>query len=703
MAFELEALVGHLYIVGGRSINTTPPGTLVEVAPKKAARGRETDTFFVMVMPSGEIAPTTFYEQMASLAAERYFSNTGSVTSALRAVFNTLNHNLFEHNHEGHQHYEANIVAAVLRGTELYVGRVGAAVSVLRVNGETSSFPDELSDDDSLYQPPLGVQPIPVVQLLRYNINQGTRLVMGDANLADMRLDPISTALMAGDMEQVLDSLTDLATLQVQLLAAEFVPPEEPLSVVAATGASTAAITAEVSAARVRARAAANPRASGERSRRQGQQLQKQLQQQAGNLAQNAGNNFSAVGEFLERALPDHPQEKQRRLSRRTALIALTTIPLTFVVLVIVLWVSGIGTTEFEDCVERAEGATQLARTMNSADVNRTQAAWQAALTIIEACEGLRAEDPIINSLRLEAQTVIDALNNVERRSAQLIANVPDTVFGRLVLQGLDLYALDEGNQIVYRFQLTGATPVLGQPIANMRQGATVDGLQVGQLVDIAFDSQENAIVALDRNGVVIRCQPRLINECAAQRVLNSENWVNPIGMAFYLGRLYVLDVGVGQIWRYDPSGGQYASMPREYFTGQIRPAMTNAVDFAISEAAATRGVIFILYADGVMTSYLGGEPRDFAYSDFPPGQDLETVTVQSMMLNDSPISPGFLLVSQPSRTIYETTSAGTFQNAFRIFDEDLFALLEHATVDPGQGVIYAASGNAIFALNKDG
>mgnify|MGYP001606446612 CR=1 FL=1 len=110
MAFELEALVGHLYIVGGRTINTTPPGALVEVAPGKAARGREIDTFFALVLPSGDIAPTSFYEQMALMSAERYFKQTGSVTAAVRKVLTHLNYNLYEHNQSGRHQYEANMI-----------------------------------------------------------------------------------------------------------------------------------------------------------------------------------------------------------------------------------------------------------------------------------------------------------------------------------------------------------------------------------------------------------------------------------------------------------------------------------------------------------------------------------------------------------------------------------------------------------------
>ena len=118
MAFELEALVGHLYIVGGRVINVNPPGALVEVAPPDAANGREGDTFFLLIVPSGSIAPTTFYQQLSTLAAERYFSMGGSVTIALRGMFQLINRNLYEHNlahsESQQQQFETSMIAAGL-------------------------------------------------------------------------------------------------------------------------------------------------------------------------------------------------------------------------------------------------------------------------------------------------------------------------------------------------------------------------------------------------------------------------------------------------------------------------------------------------------------------------------------------------------------------------------------------------------------
>jgi len=253
MPFELESLVGHLYIMGKRVLKTTPPGVLVEVAPSKAARGREADTFFALVLPSGTVAPNTFYEQMAQMAAERFFNTGGSVTAALRDVLNMLNNNLFEHNQSGRTHYEANMLCAVLRGEEITIARVGAAAAVIRAGDQTVSYPEDLTADEALFQPPLGVQPIPAVFLKRFSIEAGARFVLSDASLAEIPLAKIDQALRASNLEQVLSEFKMLVTLQIQLMAVELVRAEEPVPLPVVMGESTTAIAAELAAQRQQA------------------------------------------------------------------------------------------------------------------------------------------------------------------------------------------------------------------------------------------------------------------------------------------------------------------------------------------------------------------------------------------------------------------------------------------------------------------
>ena len=254
MAFELEALVGHLYIVGGRVINVNPPGALVEVAPPTAAPGREGDTFFLLIAPSGAIAPTTFYEQLARLAAERYFSISGSVTIALRTMFQLINRNLYEHNLEHSEdapkQFETSMIAAVLHEDDMYVARVGPVVSVLQTAGLTLTFPEDLTDDEPLFSVPLGLLPEPELSMVRYGVNAGSRLALSDGNLADIPGDRLTSILLGNDIGQVLHNLRRTIKIQSQLMLVELVPPEYESPVLAAPGESSHEVSMRLGAAR---------------------------------------------------------------------------------------------------------------------------------------------------------------------------------------------------------------------------------------------------------------------------------------------------------------------------------------------------------------------------------------------------------------------------------------------------------------------
>lgn len=694
MAYELEALVGHLYIFGGRTININPPGALVEVAPRSAARGREGDTVFVLVLPSGDIAPTSFYEQMSKLATERYFNVSGSVTAALRTMFQIINRNLYEHNQSGQQQYEANVMVAVLHDEDMYVARVGSALSILQTNGLTLTFPEDLTNDESLFNVPLGVQPVPDVKMARYAVNTGTRLLLGDVNLAEIPAEKLNHTLAASNIEAVLDGLRTTINVQAQLMVVELVPPEEESNVLAAPGESTTEVNTKLGEAR------AQVLQEQERNRRKrGQGIEDSAKRSVGKAAGSTARGLSITSKLFERFFPPPDPEAERRFSSGTITLAVLIIPIIIVAIVVVTWASDIGETDFEQCLNELLETVDLARSIDSADRTGVMAAWNASLLLVDECEELRPGDSTVQAMREAAQDVMDTLNYIKRRPATPLASFENASITRLRLQGLDLYALDAANDLVYRVKINGEGNgvVLQEPIPNMRRGATVDGLTIGSIVDIAFDDQTGEVAIIDNAGVLVRCSPRFIMDCNAQRVLAVEQWQNPIVLNIWSGRLYLLDSEGGQIWRYDPSGGTYASAPREYFAGDSRPNLRNVVDFTISLS----GTVYIMYDDGVMKTYVGGQESPFVFSDFREGFKLNVVTTQGFYLNDSPIDPAFFIISRPARTIFETTLAGTFIDSYQVFEQDKLALLSAIVAYPTQNILYVASGNTIFTIHK--
>ena len=696
MAYDLEALVGHLYVIGGRPININPPGALVVVAPQEAARGREGDTFFTLIVPSGTIAPTSFYEQLAVLAAERYFNTGGSVTIAMRTMFQVLNRNLYDHNQEHseyeEQQFEASVIVAVLHGDDMYVARVGPVVSVLQTAGLTLTFPDDLSQEEPLFSAPLGILPEPEVAMVRYGVDAGSRLLLADANLSEIPIDQLTSILLENDIEQVLDGLRDSIKVQGQLMVVELVPPNADSPVPVAPGESSVEVRTKLHEARqlVEKEGPTPPV-----RRRRG--LAAVLRWGLARLARRCAGGLQALSRLFQRFMPLPEPGSGRAPAAGSIVLAVLMIPLFIVGVVVFSWVSNTAETEFERCLEKLQQTAGLARSMDSSNRSSITSAWNAALQVGEVCENMRPGDPVIAALQREAQDVIDTLNNVQRRAAAPLTSFENASITRLRLKGTDMYALDSKNDLVYRIKLSDdGTEVLRQePVSNMRRGATVDGLSIGRIVDIAFDDVSNELALVDANGTLVRCLPQFIMICDAQRILEVNEWENPLSLTVWGRRLYILDSEGGQIWRYDPSGGSYVSAPREYFTSEARPNLRNVVDFTIS----LDGNVYLLYNDGVMKKYNAGEEKTFAFSGFNEGSELHVTMTEGFYLNDSPFAPAFFVISRRAHSVFETTLAGTFMDSYQAVEQDKFELISAIVAYPIHDILYVASGNSIFRM----
>lgn len=699
MLFDYEALVGHLYVVKGRSISSQPPGALVEVAPRKTARGRETDTFFALVLSTGDApAPAEFYEQMAAFAADRYFNSTGSVSAGLREVFTQINDNLYEHNQTHPHHYEASLIAAVLRGSDLVVARAGAAIALLRHEGATQPFPADFSNDEALYAPPLGVQAVPDVRMAMYRVAHGTRLLVGDASLADLEYDRLLAALARGDIGEALVMIKDMVVGSLTAMLVEFVPPDAP-SPLPVRDADTNRVTASPV---IQTPGESAPSAPG--GPRLSEARGETMRRAVGGAAISAARVIDGVSHTVERIAPEGEGGRSGLLSNRAAGAIAFFVPVAVVVLVILFWVGGTGQSEFDLCYNEASKAAELARGVAGSDLQGTLAAWSAVQAVTARCEELRGGDPQLALLVREARTVIDAILLIARRPTVVLDALPSASLTDAVLQIDDLYVLDNANDQVYRLTLTpeGRSIVAGsrQPIQAMRRGGSVDQFTMGDLIDIAWADdgaglrQDSVITTLDNNGVLVSCPPRFLQNCSAQQI-NTSTWVDPVAMVYWQGRLYVLDPAANQVWRYDPASGVFPNAPLEYFVGSARPDISQAVDFSID----TPGALYILYADGAMIKFTGGERVPFAYSNFPEAQPM--TATNSLFLNTSPTDLMMYITSRDARTIYQTTHAGTFAASFRPENDSLFAALSDAVVDSSRNMIYALSGNSIIALDR--
>ncbi len=250
MTEELEALVSHLYVVGGRAVSAPPPGALVQLAPPRVSRSRERDAIFVLVLPAGQRqAKALFYEQMARLAAERYFETHGGVTAGLREVLVSLNSNLLEHN-TGHPDspFYADVICLVLRQQEAYIARTGASVLLLWQGGALHTFPDPLDARQLSSGRPLGSTPEPDLKMTRYRVEMDDIAALCGPEIGQLSADELKAISAGGTLPALVSAFKKHDLAAANLLVMQFVAPEEP-EVAAPVGAEAGPQPAETPAA----------------------------------------------------------------------------------------------------------------------------------------------------------------------------------------------------------------------------------------------------------------------------------------------------------------------------------------------------------------------------------------------------------------------------------------------------------------------
>ena len=94
----LDFTLTPIYRINGQD-QSSLPGLLAAVPPRKVARGRDQDRLIVYLLLTGNaVFSTGEYVQFASHAAVTFYETQGTLTSALRAAAESINKPLLERN-----------------------------------------------------------------------------------------------------------------------------------------------------------------------------------------------------------------------------------------------------------------------------------------------------------------------------------------------------------------------------------------------------------------------------------------------------------------------------------------------------------------------------------------------------------------------------------------------------------------------------
>jgi hypothetical protein len=163
---------------------------------------------------------------------------------------------------------------------------------------------------------------------------------------------------------------------------------------------------------------------------------------------------------------------------------------------------------------------------------------------------------------------------------------------------------------------------------------------------------------------------------------------VKPSAITAWQKRLYILDPGANQIWRYIPEGYSYPNAPEEYFEVEPRPDLKDAVDFAID----TTGKVYVLFANGTLKKYNAGAEQPFSFRDLPDGS---LRSANSMYLDNDAALPAIYITDPLDNSVYQVTVSGTFLRRYRAADNNAFRSLTGVFADRGN--LYVTSGSLVY------
>lgn len=407
-----------------------------------------------------------------------------------------------------------------------------------------------------------------------------------------------------------------------------------------------------------------------------------------------------ALNAILDRLLPE-PEDGRAHIPATMAAGVAILLPVLVVFVMVGLRLSQVDQTNFEKLVSQVQDqANKAATAATKADATTAKKLWQAVLQSAINTELQRPGDPTLEKIRLQAQDALDRFEHVTRRPA-----TPLRTFGLnaqlgpvLVQGGADVYTLDLKNSAIYRDTLRAPSPdVIGtrstQPI--VENGSAVSGLSVKQLVAMIWMDEggirtSHALVALDTQGFLVTYSPTFA-PALSQPLPGSESWKTPVAIRTWQDRLYILDPGANQIWRYLPDGTTYPNPPEQYFTVDYQRNLTKAIDFAIDE----KGNVYVLFADGTIKEFNAGAEQPFTLGNLPDGS---LHSGGSMYLDSSSPLSALYITDLADQSVYEFTLAGVFQARYRATDSQAFAHLSGVFAQGNN--VYVTSGDTLYYFN---
>ncbi|MGC8945940.1 MAG: hypothetical protein ACP5N6_07260 [Anaerolineae bacterium] len=656
----MEPWIGWIRLADGRRQTGGHPGSAWLTPPLHPAPGREGERFAIVLDLAGP-APSRLYRDLRDAAAQAFWATPGSPVAALRRAVIAAHRALVRFNRQFPENRcVGSIVCAALRAEEVFLAHTGAAWSRATSTDGDEQYPDHPS-------PPLGSRPYADIAVSYLPVRPGMTLLLSTQNLFGLVTPDVLDQVLRREEEDILDGLEQLVgeesltamvlrwpeekptpppalpsrrrreappqpvvlpapppppeekrVLKEAFLPEEEAPPEKPppwegITEVAGEPGVWPPET-EVSPQRpqglsrlvgtVAAGATAAGRGLVTGAAAVGGGLIRGIAAAGRGLRAAASSASRRARVFVRRALPGAerrqtvsvpaprpvPQENPRRMAA-----------LAIVILILVILTTLIVWFRYGPEIRRGQALAQAQEHILAAQQaphpGLARPHWEAVLALTA-----NDDDPEAIALHTMAQDALDQMDGTIRVTPILLADLGDGVSRSRLVAWEQSVAVLEGPNRVRRVLVGGGSEAFSLPGSPSLIDITCHQSGPGQpSLGLLILGVGGRLWAYDSHW----------SEARSVALFPAPGGHDPVAMATYSGRLYLLDPAGGQIWRYMLQNGEFGKEPEPYFSSEA-PLLRGARDMALNYN------VYVLFEEGGVARYEQGEAAPFALSGIP-------------------------------------------------------------------------------------
>jgi hypothetical protein len=707
----LRTTIAQFSSAGGRWQPRAANVRAVEPAPDLPSAERGSLYLLVEVSGGGHAA---LYRQMLNAAQTAFYEKGESVDAALRHAVRSA-HQVLRQANEGlpEAQWRGGASLVVRYADRVTIAQSGPGLILISHPKTVDQFPAELGD----WGPALGGEERPDVQVYDVTVESGSMILLAQSDWPQhVKAQSLAAAAAAPNVtlaSQYLGQLAGNAELSALLVSFSSTVPElreeAELLPVAAMPESAPAEPAQTAAkigifGRIFGGRNAEERPPApERATGPAEPVSAAVAAPGAATYPGQSAPPSPIGQSFTDEL-EEPDEEEEELEdgRRGAggrfwlVLALIVIPLLIIGLVAVM-VFGRARAANQEYQRLIAGALQaIVDAEGLTDEAAIGQRLSGASDFLEDARALRPDDEQLAKLDQRYQTLLDKVQHV----TPLYGAIPMWTFEgaghnntRVVVSGDSLFVLDRGPGAAYRFirSQLGDSVTPSDPPVIVQKGQEIGDGVVSDLLDMTWaeaagPNQRSKLLVLDTAKGLVGYDTQLGTKRLALGGL--DKLVQPQLTASYGGNLYIVDSEGDQIWRYRPDENGYGGQPEAYFTAGTQ------VDLAGLQAAAIDGNIWLLFADGRLLKFFGGEQRPFDFQ----GMSGPLVSPTALAV---PLEGDLLYVLDAGNgRIVEVTKDGQFLRQFRPADGDYLRQAKDLFLDEAAGKFYILTANQLYVAD---